>query len=84
MISTTTDDFGKIDSFLTDMLAKLDIFRGFEEHFKPSASQSWQHLYDALASFYVDVIEFLLITAKHYRSSTISMPLELFLSCRIF
>lgn len=73
MVSTTADDFGKIDTFLTDILEKLVIFRGFEEHFKPTTSKSWRHLYDALASFYVDVIDFVLITAKHYRSSSISM-----------
>lgn len=84
MVSTTADDFGKIDTFLKDMLGNLETFRGFEEHFQPSASKSWSHLYDALVCFYIDVINFVLITAKHYRSSTISMNHPLFIFCCLF
>lgn len=77
MVSTTADGLGEINHFLTDILGKLEIFRGFEEHFKPSTSRSWSHLHDARASFYIDVINFVLITAKHYRSSSISILLRL-------
>lgn len=83
MVSTTADDFTKIDNFLTDVLGKLEIFRGFEEHFKPSVSKSWSQLYDALASYYIYVINFVLITAKHYRISSISMYLSVFFWCCI-
>lgn len=77
MVKLAADEFGKIDTALCDMLGQLELFRGFEEHFKPSASKSWAHLYGALGSFYVDVIDFTLIAAKRYRTGTMSEQLQL-------
>lgn len=73
MVTTAAHEFDKIDSSLSDILGKLKLFRGYEDHFKPSASKSWDHLYNALANFYVDVIDFTLISAKRYRTGTMSM-----------
>lgn len=56
------------------MLEKLQLFEEVEQHFRTSNSSCWWDLlYNALANVYVDVINFMLVTAKHYRSSTISM-----------
>lgn len=76
MVSSAADDFGKIGGFLSDMLGKLEIFRGFEEHFKPAPNKSWDHLYDALANFYIDVIDFTLVAAKYYRRGAFSTHLR--------
>ncbi|KAL0634818.1 hypothetical protein Q9L58_006251 [Maublancomyces gigas] len=71
MVKLTSDEFSKIDTALSDMLRQLELFRKFEEHFKPSASKSWDHLYDALGMLYIDVIDFTLIAAKRYRTGTL-------------
>lgn len=71
MISVA-DEAGKIEGFLKDVLDKLNLFQGVEDHFKSCGSGSWDLLYTALTNFYVDVINFTLITAKHYRARTYS------------
>lgn len=72
LVMSVAEEAGKIDGFLKDVLEKLNHFQQLEDHFKSCARQSWDHLYNALANFYVDVINFTLITAKHYRSRTYS------------
>lgn len=67
------DEASKIDGFLQDMLGKLKLFQEIESHFKPSPRKSWDLLYSALTNFYISVIDFTLVTAKHYRSNISSM-----------
>lgn len=69
---SAADEAGKIDGFLKDILDKLKLFQELEAHFKSASADSWGLLYDALTNFYVDVIDFTLIAAKHYRSNTFS------------
>lgn len=76
MVKLTSDEFSKIDTALSDMLGQLELFRRFEEHFKPAVSKSWDHLYDALGRFYIDVIDFTLIAAKRYRTGTLGEQLQ--------
>lgn len=68
-----TGEFEKIAEFLKDMLKTLELFQKVVSRFEPSRARSWDHLYNALEFFYVDVIDFALITVKHYRTSATSM-----------
>lgn len=77
---SAADEAGKIEGFLKDMLEKLNLFQQLEAHFQSSSAESWRLLYSALTDFYVDVIDFTLITAKHYRSNIFSRWLN-FLIC---
>lgn len=74
---SVADEAAKIEGFLKDVLEKLNLFQQLEDHFMSYGSQSWDHLHNALAKFYVDVINFTLVTAKHYRSRTYSRWLHL-------
>lgn len=77
LVMSVADEAAKIEGFLKDVLEKLNLFQQLEDHFLSCGSQSWDHLHNALANFYVDVINFTLITAKHYRSRTYSRWLHL-------
>lgn len=70
---SVADEAWKIQGFLRDILQTLVLFQEIEANFKPSPGNSWGDLYDALAYFYADVIDFALMTAKHYRSSIFGM-----------
>lgn len=83
MVIAKTGEFEKIEEFLKDMLKTLELFQQVVSRFEPSRARSWDHLYNALEFFYVDVIDFALITVKHYRTSPTSMSTQLGFLCML-